>query len=392
MAFQIRLLGELQLSDRGGRPKALPASKKTRALIGYLVATGIPHRRERLCDLLWEGPDDPRAELRWSLNKIRPLLNEPGVTRISADRERIGFEACNAEVDVVRVRELLAGDISARSVEELETAIGLLRGELLDGLDLPACYRYQEWCLAEREAVSRLRLAALSALVQLLEGSPDHALIHARALVVADPLSEAGHATVVRLLGRLGRRREALEHSDYARRLLETELGATISGEIERARRALGPATSRRSTAQPSSRPPAAPAAPVRSTDENLPFVGRHDECALLDSMAAIADSGQGRHVLLIKGEAGIGKSRLLARLRERMSALGGRAFDGRAYEAELSRPYAIWIDLLRALARERGQDDLSDLAPLLPELARIKAGPPTSRNCSMRSSICCAS
>ena len=171
MAFQIRLLGELQLSDRSGRPKALPASKKTRALIGYLVATGLPHRRERLCDLLWEGPDDPRAELRWSLTKIRPLLNEPGVTRLSADRERVGFAAGgDAEVDVARVRELLAGDISARSVEELETAIGLLRGELLDGLDLPACYRYQEWCLAEREAVSRLRLAALSALVQLLEG------------------------------------------------------------------------------------------------------------------------------------------------------------------------------------------------------------------------------
>ena len=189
-------------------------------------------------------------------------------------------------------------------------------------------------------------------------------------------MSEAGHATVVQLLGRLGRRREALEHSDYARRLLETELGATLSGEIERARRALGPATSRRSTAQPASLPAAARAAPVRSTDENLPFVGRHDECALLDSMAATAGSGQGRHVLLIKGEAGIGKSRLLARLRERMSALGGRAFDGRAYEAELSRPYGIWIDLLRAFARERGQDDLSDLAPLLPELARIKRGP----------------
>ena len=66
----IRLLGELQLVGCDGRAVALPASRKTRALLGYLIATGQPHRRERLCDLLWDGPDDPRAELRWSLSKI----------------------------------------------------------------------------------------------------------------------------------------------------------------------------------------------------------------------------------------------------------------------------------------------------------------------------------
>ena len=41
----------------------LPASKKTRALLGYVVATGRPHLREKLCELLWPGPDDPRAAL-----------------------------------------------------------------------------------------------------------------------------------------------------------------------------------------------------------------------------------------------------------------------------------------------------------------------------------------
>ncbi|HVR02061.1 MAG TPA: alpha/beta hydrolase, partial [Polyangia bacterium] len=65
-AVEIRLLGELKLS-LGGRVQALPASKKTRALLAYLVATAKPHLRERLCALLWDGPDDPRAALRWSL-------------------------------------------------------------------------------------------------------------------------------------------------------------------------------------------------------------------------------------------------------------------------------------------------------------------------------------
>ena len=70
-ALTIRLLGELAVV-RGGEALELPASKKARALLGYLVATGRSHMRERLCELLWDGPDDPRAQLRWSLWKLRP--------------------------------------------------------------------------------------------------------------------------------------------------------------------------------------------------------------------------------------------------------------------------------------------------------------------------------
>ena len=52
--LRVSLLGELRLTTRRARA-ALPASKKTRALLGYLVATGPPHLRERLCELFWEG-------------------------------------------------------------------------------------------------------------------------------------------------------------------------------------------------------------------------------------------------------------------------------------------------------------------------------------------------
>jgi len=64
--LEIRLIGEIAVR-RDGVALALPASKKTRALLGYLAVTGRPQRRDRLCSLLWDGPDDPRAALRWSL-------------------------------------------------------------------------------------------------------------------------------------------------------------------------------------------------------------------------------------------------------------------------------------------------------------------------------------
>jgi DNA-binding SARP family transcriptional activator len=49
---EVRLLGEVEVL-RDGRAVPLPASKKTRALLGYLAVTERPHLRERLCELLW---------------------------------------------------------------------------------------------------------------------------------------------------------------------------------------------------------------------------------------------------------------------------------------------------------------------------------------------------
>ena len=103
--LEIRLLGEPEVVI-DGQARALPASKKTRALLGYLVATARPQRRERLCELLWDGPDDPRAGLRWSLAKLRPLVDVGGVVRVVADRERVSFESHGAEIDLLTVSAL----------------------------------------------------------------------------------------------------------------------------------------------------------------------------------------------------------------------------------------------------------------------------------------------
>ena len=234
-SLKIRLLGELQLGRGDGPALTLPASRKTRALLGYLIATGQPHRRERLCDLFWDGPDDPRAELRWSLSKIRPLLNDGGATLV-ADRERVGIELGSAAVDLLSVQSLLGDGVAAASTDALKQAASLFGGEFLDGLDLPVCYRYQEWCMAEREAVSRLRLVSARRAGRAPAGPSRGRSAICACADGADPLCEAGHAAVVRLLSRIGRNKEALSHYERARRMFETELGAPPSDELEEAR------------------------------------------------------------------------------------------------------------------------------------------------------------
>ena len=79
--LQLRLLGPLELV-REGILVTLPPSRTARALLGYLAATARPHGRDHLCDLLWDGPADPRASLRSALSRLRPLLDELGQSRL----------------------------------------------------------------------------------------------------------------------------------------------------------------------------------------------------------------------------------------------------------------------------------------------------------------------
>ena len=58
---------------------------------------------------MWEGPDDPRAALRWSLTKLRPLLDADDTVRLVTDRERVAFESFGADVDIVRLSALASG-------------------------------------------------------------------------------------------------------------------------------------------------------------------------------------------------------------------------------------------------------------------------------------------
>ncbi len=370
--LEVRLLGELEIRHGGGK-LVLPASKKTRALLGYLVATGVPHSRERLCDLLWQGPDDPRAALRWSLTKIRGLLDVGGVARIVADRERIACERRDLTCDLLALRAELAGGIATASLDTLRTVAGRFRGELLEGLDLPDCYAFHQWCVGERETARALRVATLSALVERVD-DPEEALRYARARVAIDALTEAAHVALVRILGDLGRRREALDQYEACRRILANELHAKPSAALLQARMRVADAG--RPPSEPPARESAAREDRTRALASSPPLperaaiVGRATELEAIARAVSSARAGEATDALLFVGEPGIGKSRLLEELASHVRAVGGRVLSGRAFEAEMVRPYGAWIDALRSGAiPDIDEGSRVDLAPLLPEL-----------------------
>src|SRR6185369_10626649 len=233
--LRIELLGEPRVFH-DGKVVPLPASKKTRALLAYLVATGREHTRQRLCSLLWDGPDDPRAQLRWSLWKLRDFLDSDRTRRLVATREHVGFHVHGTEVDLHSVRTALAGGVAAAPTASLAEAAALFRGDLLEGLDLASCLHFDAWCIAERESFRQLRVSVLATLVERLAAQPAEALRYARAWVAVDPLTEAAHVEVVRLLAELAMPREALQQYETCARILASELNTRPSRRLQQLR------------------------------------------------------------------------------------------------------------------------------------------------------------
>lgn len=101
-------------------------------------------------------------------------------------------------------------------------------------------------------------------------------------------------------------------------------------------------------------------------------FVGRREEIRQLDATLTAVQAGAGRCVL-VSGEAGIGKSRLLAEIRDRAAGIGFTPLAGRCFEQDRSFPYAPLIDVLRPfLAQGAVADRLDALGPLAPELVKL--------------------
>src|SRR5215831_2355072 len=165
--LRINLLGPLEI-HRGKQRVELPASKKARALLAYLISNTRKHRRDRLTELLWDVADDPKGGLRWCLTKIRPLVDDRQRSRILADRETVEFRPEDAQVDLLVLREKLKDGPSRLALNELQDLAAMFRGSFLESLDLPDFDNFQAWLVAAREDVRQQHMSILRAITKEL--------------------------------------------------------------------------------------------------------------------------------------------------------------------------------------------------------------------------------
>jgi pimeloyl-ACP methyl ester carboxylesterase/DNA-binding SARP family transcriptional activator len=200
--LEIRLLGELRVL-REGTILPLPRSKKTRALLAYLALQGAPQRRDDLCEIFWDAPDDPRGALRWSLAKLRPLVNDESLERLAADRERVSFVRGGAAVDLLDAEAAMDDGIDAMDAGELARLEALFAGRALAGMELPRHPAFESWRMSQEERARSLHLRLLDARLRRADNPGAEIAILRRRLEVG-PEDEAVHVALVEALKRSG--------------------------------------------------------------------------------------------------------------------------------------------------------------------------------------------
>jgi len=218
--LEIHMLGPLRVS-RGGRPVELPASRKVRALLGYLALAQKPVARGPLCELLWDVPNDPRGELRWCLSKIRGLLDDGAYRRVLTRGDTVQLDLSQCLVDVLEVLRATEAGIETLPPERLGALAALFKGEFLESLAIDGSPMFTAWLTAQRRRLRSCRTAVLEQLV--VRGPDDQSLVYLDTWLELAPFDQRAHEGLFKALARRGQIREAEAHLATTIDLFERE-------------------------------------------------------------------------------------------------------------------------------------------------------------------------
>ncbi|MBI1397847.1 MAG: AAA family ATPase [Betaproteobacteria bacterium] len=228
VSIRLQLLGGFTVESLDGAlPVALP--RKSRGLLTYLALTHPDAQpRHRLATLLWPDVSDTlsRTNLRQALSTIRREVGDI----LDADKESVGLRDGAVHTDIGEFEALARSS----STEDLERALALYRGHLLDGFqsDTPA---FDQWLSTERERLHQsVMVSGTRALAgREAAGQIEGAVLLANRMVALDPLREDAHRALMRLYARQGRSAQAMRQYRSLRELLARELGVSPEPETE---------------------------------------------------------------------------------------------------------------------------------------------------------------
>jgi len=382
--LRVYLLGPpvVQWADQ---PLGIPR-RQTRALLYRLAADLEPIPRAHLCFLFW--PDIPESKSRRNLSFLLSHLRRglPAPDLLLTLDDRIGLDPEQVWSDTVAFERLCeASHGETRFLQEtwflevLQQAVNLRRGPFLAGFSLPGSPEFEAWASLEGQVWERKYLEALSGLIEAYTARSEYgdAIACAQRYLATDDLAEDVHRRLIELYAAAGDRRAAVQQFERCAIILERELSVSPLPETRAAYEAAV-----------EGRPlPLQPGVPPYETlfrtawttlpSLDVPLVGRDSALRTLKRAYARARSGHGGMVLL-SGEPGIGKSRLL---QEFVSELEGEAtlLVGSGHEAEQGFPYWPLVETLRPhlpaidwTALDVEPFSLAEVARLLPELRTL--------------------
>ena len=392
----VTLLGAPRV-EHDGVPVEVDTRKAT-ALVAYLAVTGRRHTRDALAALLWPeyNQTGSRAALRRTLSALREA-REAGWLLV--DREGVDLARDEVLVDVDRFRGLLAecrghghpeAEVCPRCLPPLSEAVALYRDDFMVGFGLRDSVAFDDWQFFQAEGLRRELAGALERLARgrAALGEWDVAIDAARRWLALDPLHEPAHRLLLALYAWSDRRAAALRQYRECVRVLGKELGVAPLEETTALHRAVqendppppptlsgpGPAVTRRE--------PSPAAVPVSPSDG--PLVGRTGEWEEL--LRAYGEVGRGGRLVVLEGEAGIGKTRLAEEFVAHAAGGGAAVVAARCYAGETNLAYGPFVEGLSAVLGRGGTGrlvglpagPLGEAARLLPELSGLLPGSPS--------------
>ncbi len=390
-------------------------TRKAIALTAYLAITKQRQSRDTLAALLWPEYDQThaRSSLRRTLSTLNKAIDGPW---LEIDREHINLNlSTGIWVDVHEFHNRLAEcrshdhsptETCSACLHLLREAVTLYNDDFLAGFSLRDSPNFDDWQFFQADALRRDLSSALERLAHCYSATGDFepAIAYGRHWLGLDRLNESAHRLLMQLYAWNGQRSAALQQYRECVQVLERELGVAPLGSTTQLYQAIKehretplPVTKHTSSAVPESKMAnamplttgASPVAPSNSQsltlNINYPLVGRsHEWSTLTQVYDTIRTSG---HLLLLEGEAGIGKSRLAGEFLAYAQAKGANVIAAHCYEGETQLAFGPVVAGLRVtLAREDAKRRLEDIpspwlseaARLLPELFALRPGLPT--------------
>lgn len=358
------------------------SSARASGLLWFLAAQ--PDRRfsrSYLAALLWDdcAEANGRNRLRTTLSRLHRELPVWPLLRAGSDLAWAAGATVTVDASEFRALCQAARSGGAADTDILVSALSLWRGPFLDRFDLPGASLYDEWLAEERGRWEQAILNVLTAVLQRKEaaGAWTEVIEHARRGLAISPFQERFHRSLMVAYYQNGDRALALSQYAQCCSLLKTELDVDPDPATTALRDRISAGTLPRRpsrSAAPVDLVPPLPGPPRHETDDP-PLVGRTVELQRVRDHLSRAPGTPGR-LLLLQGEAGIGKSRLAreaVRAPERFgAAASGTLLWGHCYEEAAGLPFAPFVEAITHLLPRLDVNGLNLAAPWLAAMGQL--------------------
>ena len=295
---------------------------KAEALLYYLLVKKHSSREE-LAALLWQDKDDAaaRKNLRNTLYLLRKLTAEELVVTPSRAKVLLNSDVVTITTDIQEFNEV-----------SQEESLVLYRGDFLAGFACKDAEPFEAWVNRQRDSFKEDMIARLTKVIVSRLNNKEYSAAerYLKQLLLWDEFNESACRTLMRLYERSGALAKAMELYDCLTGKLSSELGISPQGKTQEAyERVRGKLVSQLSV-------------PADLSAES--FFGRERELTWLrNRVSDFCAERSSCACAILNGEQGVGKTMIIQRMQEMMTADNVTVLRTQCYQAEQDYPYKAW-------------------------------------------------